>query len=263
MNETNFIDRQIIDNRLKVFLLELFNSSEKNENILCYCILIELKNELLEENFFVSIINEIEKKGGFLNFSNFIENFKIEFDNECKVNKSIYSRIVNKDTFETYVGSFAFNTPKISEAKIKAFGWSTGNGVVWITPKKELNKLIQSVKSKDKANTAIDYVGFPRDIGDIHFIKIDYSPNFDECVFQSNSSNAYWWAEYILFLSFKKDSGYGLTYNDNGVIFAKEQVHKKSYYYDDFFEASYLGKTSKSTKINDTILEEAKRRFYL
>ena len=158
------------------------------------------------------------------------------------------------------------------EEKIEDKGWSGKKGIVWVTPREELEPIIEHSKSNPfPADDVCDYVGFGRteDYADtkefgkpyLEFIVINYSEFFDDDVYQPNSSNADWENDFILFISYKLLDGFGRTYNKMGKDCAKEQIHQTSHYYDDNFEAIYIGEMSVDVFNRDIILEEAFKRL--
>jgi hypothetical protein len=252
------------DGNLKTFILDCYNSTDLKHQLYALCILIEIKFELLPIEHFEEVVKNILNNGLNINFQNFIKARANTYSAECKINKPIYSRVVNKDTFVGYIGDFKFNQPYIDSEKIKINGWSTRNGTVWITPKKDLEYVINNAFDNIyRANEVCDFLGLPREFDDVEYLKINYSPNFSECVFQPNSSNVLWHYNYILFLAYKKEDGYGRTYNENGYPFGREQVHSKSFYFDNAFNVEKIGLVSEKHPINDNIINEAKKRLEL
>ncbi|MEA5258229.1 hypothetical protein VB264_10600 [Arcicella aquatica] len=262
MKVIQYIQKKIDDNDLKSFILDCYKSSEIRHQLYALCILIEIKFELLPIEHFNDVVKSILSKGLALNFQNFTKERANTYSSESKIDKPIYSRVVTKDTFNGYIGDFKFNEPYIDFEKIKINGWSTRNGTVWITLKDELNNVINnSIDNIYKANDVCDFLGLPREYEDVEYFKINYSSNFNECVFQPNSSNVLWHYNYVLFLAYKKDDGFGRTYNENGFRFGREQVHSKSYYFDNEFNAEIIGLISEKYPINDNIINEAKKRL--
>ncbi len=233
----NYINRKITCNSLKKFLINLISSVEINEKLLCLCILIELKNSLLDEVVYCKIIDYVKSLGLTVSYETFTDNITIVF-NEKYLKRIKFSRVVTYPVYEKYIGSFRNNRFEINEQKIKDYGWSTGNGVVWVTPQSEIATIISNAKPKRfPADDVCDHVGFARTKSFantrsprkpyLEFVVVNYSDKFDEDVYQSNSLNANWKADDILFVSYPKLDGFGRTYNENGVVFAKEQVHEK------------------------------------
>ena len=261
----NHILNNIISSELREMLFSFLSAKNINENLLAICILIELKYSLLEESHHIDVINELKNKKLDINFKNYTEHRNIEMTIEyLEEFKPQYSRVVDKVTFDVYIGSFKFKSPIIDKYKIERNGWSSRNGIVWITPKEELDRVLMDATYKDyPANDVCDFLGFPREESDIKYIKIDYSLNFPEKIFQPNSSNRLWHYEYNLFIPYKQFDNFGRTFNQNGLEFAKEQVHSKSVYYDEHFEALDIGKSSAKYPVNDQIIELAVNRLEL
>ncbi len=250
------------DGELKTFILNCYNSTDLKHQLYALCILIEIKYELLPIEHYKDVIETISSKGKTLDFQNFTAERTNSYSSECISGKPIYSRVVTKDTFVGYIGDFRFNEPYIDFDKIKRNGWSTKNGTVWVTPKDELDDVISKTYDNTyKANEVCDFLGLPREYDDVEYLKINYSSKFNDCVFQPNSSNVLWHYKYILFLAYKKEDGFGRTYNENGYKFGKEQVHKKSFYHDDEFNAEKIGVISEKYPINDKIIYEAINRL--
>ena len=93
---------------------------------------------------------------------------------------------------------------------------------------------------------------------------INYSEDFPDDFYQPNSTNAGLQNPEALFISYNNDDGFGLTYNENSVEYAKEQIHKKSTFFDGKFKAIYIGKISVDTGFTrNEILNQAKARLRL
>ncbi len=283
-----YIKDTIVENKLQETLIQLISSKEKNEKLLCLCVLIDIKNGSLNEN----------------DCSNFCKDCS-SIDDNCTLynkkmslicrnsqsNKSTFAKIVSLTGFVAYIGKvkhlskkrqikknlsdkidLEIDSKKIREEK----GWSGPLGVAWVTQKEKLTEKIRdSELEKFPANNVCDFVGFsrkpdgkllttsPKQSGE--FVVIHYSDKFCEKVYQPNSSNANWFDIDILYLSYKKYDGFGRTFHENtlkGRDFAKEQVHEKSNYYDDNFKAFHIGKASEDTDFNrDNMLDEAYYRL--
>ena len=93
---------------------------------------------------------------------------------------------------------------------------------------------------------------------------VNYSEDFNEEVFQPNTSNADFNFIDILYISHLSRNGFGKTYNENNITFAREHIHKKSHYFDDNFNAQYLGEISEDSSFTKSkILKEALSRLGL
>ena len=268
----NYINNKITNNHLRNFLSKLILSSKINEKLLCLCILIELKDCLLCEDNFSNIIDDIKSTNLDVDYETFTDYVSIVFAEEyatpCK-----YSRVVSLTDFETYIGSYDHSSLEIDEEKIRNNGWSSGNGVVWITPYHDIINVIHSSKQKTySADDVCDHVGFARtkelentkslQKTNLEFVVIHYSEQFNDIVYQPNSLNANWKNINTLFISYPKLDGFGRTYNENQIVFAKEQVHETSFYYDDSFEAFNIGKMSVDLLFTRSgILQEAFNRL--
>lgn len=258
----HFISAYVKSPELKGFLEQLYTSTSTNEQLLCMCLLIELKYQLVDEHVLVDRINDLKLAGQPLDFTNFTLNRPIHFSNEYKGTKITYSRVVDKRTFDNYIGSFKFKRPFVEGAKIAMNGWSTRNGIVWVTPKSEIAEIWSiAKKQRETANMICDHLGFPRDMQDQYYYRIDYSPDFPEKIFQPNSSNRLWHYPYNLYLSIMDLDCFGLTYNENKVTPAREQVHSRSHFFDNKFTAEYLGRATKKMPVNERIIEMAKERL--
>jgi hypothetical protein len=173
-----------------------------------------------------------------------------------------YSRVVGIETFKTRIGSIKSKSFRIDPSKIRINGWPSLNGIVWVTPTKKINEIWENSKTKTfSANDICDYLGFPRDEPDKEYVKVDYSPDFPENLYQPNSSNRLWFYKFNLFLSHPFTDNYGVTYNENGITFAKELVHEKSTFVDDKFLAHKIGRASTRFPIHDNIIVEARKRL--
>lgn len=261
-----YIAKNIKDLRLKEFLLELDNSLNINERLLAHCIAIELQSSLTEERILIETFKVIDFKSVKLDFSTFTnqDNRKIHLSKLLVGNRIPYSRIVSKPTFRTRIGSMRYKSFRIDNDKIMQRGWPNGNGIIWVTPTVKINEVWEKSKSKKfPANDICDFLGFPRNEPDNEYVKIDYSPDFTGDLYQPNSSNRRWIYEYNLFLSNPYTDNYGLTYNENGVPFAKELVHEESSYVDDKFSAHNIGRSSTRFPIHDNIINEARKRLGL
>ena len=281
----NRINTTVKDDALKKFLVKLIKSDVVNENLLCLCILVDLKYFLLEENQYVTIINDIISLGIIVDFHNFTNAFildrtKIIFacDYSCHscCDRKPFSRTVDLNTFNLYIGGYDHEPSRlrfreeleISEDKINTAGWSSGNGVVWVTPSHKVNWILDIAETDAyQADKICDHVGWARtdvffDKTGGHFVLINYSEDFDDKVYQPNSTNAGFQYPDTLFVSYNNDNGFGLTYNENSVEYAKEQIHEKSSFFDDKFEAIYVGEMSVDTGFTRSdILDEAMARL--
>lgn len=258
----NFFDDYPNSSRLKEFVKCLVASSEKKENQLGYYILMELSFELLDIQHFNDILDKISSQQTSVTFNSFITNRPNITSNECLLSDILYSRVVAKDAFHEFYGGFDFDEPYINNEMVKSNGWSTRNGIVWVTPTNEINSLIETLKNKTNiSDTVCDYLGIQRQVDDVEYYKIDYSPNFKDCCFQPNSSNILWCYDNILFIPYKKYDFFGRTYNENGVIFAREQVHAKSFFVDEKFHVSSLGQATKGQGVYENLILEIKNRL--
>lgn len=263
-----YIDRHIVEPRLNAMLKSFYQSGRLNEQLLCVCILIELKHDLIELSNLIDTLDELEKKGLDINFKQFTRH-RAKFHSEEHIGvKPRYARVVDGDTFKNYIGSWKHKDPEVDDlmeidpGKIEDNAWSSGNDIVWITPKQDIDRIWARCKTdEDSASMICDHLGFPRDEGDRKYVKIDYSPHFDEQTFQPNSSNRLWHYEYNLFVPFKKLDRFGRTFNQNQVDIAKEQVHVRTTFYDNEFSAVFLGTSSEQHPVNDRIIVEAKKRL--
>lgn len=284
------IESEIKNSQLKSFLLKLIASRIKNRNLLCLCILIDIRYDLLKETDYVAIITTIKP----LNFSQFVKSFVYDFKKGIYTNISFscefsghrcfaresYSRILDLDSFEAYVAGIAHDVKKlkfkdnlhIDKKQIKKEGWSGGNGTVWITPTDLIEMVLVDTDGDEyKANKICDYVGFPRtkklftmhsSINPGHYVMINYSEDFNAEVYQPNSTNAKFENPEMLFISYNKDDGFGLTYNENYPEFAQEQIHQKTKFIDDKFKAVYVGQISIDKKFSRKgILSQAMKRL--
>ncbi|WP_422081460.1 hypothetical protein [Ulvibacterium sp.] len=264
MDITIELKKYIKDSWLRQSIQSLYENGKKNEKLLTFCLLIEIKHGLVGIDNMKRVFELFSKNSILVTAKNFGENREKVFSEELKDNKPQFARVVDKDTFKNYIGTFrSRKIPRIDKKKIvdEGKGWSTKNGIVWITPKEELDIVFENCKTeRHPASTICDYLGFPRE-ENLEYVQVNYSPNFPDSVFQPNSSNRLWHYEYNLFISHKKLDGYGRTWNPNSILFAKELVHKKSMYFDNLFKARYLGESESKFPINDTILDEAFNRL--
>lgn len=187
-----YINKNIKSSELKKFLLKIALSKEISHRLLCCCILIELKNNLITKDDLTSTIDYLKTNGLDINFNSFIKNREQKFSKKQKGRKKQYTRIVDKTTFENRIGSFRNRSAKIDRKKIAINGWSTKNGVVWVTPLDELILIWEKCKNKKyPADDILDHLGFPRD-EEGFYVRINYSPDFPEETYQPNSSNRLW-----------------------------------------------------------------------
>lgn len=257
-----YIDSKIHSSELGNLLKIFIKSKNLNEQLYGHCLLIELKFGLTSENILNDLINELKRNSLTINCENFILRRNTEFSNKFNDSKPQLARVVDKSTFVGYVGSFKFNKkPTIDKIKISLNGWSTRNGIVWVTPKDEIDTVWHKCKNNSSpADDICDHLGFPRDRNQ-EYIKIIYDKIFPEPLYQPNSSNRLWHYEYNLYISHNNKDSFGRTYNQNSVPFARELVHKKSYFYTDKFQAIPLGRSSVKLPINNNIISEALSRF--
>jgi hypothetical protein len=266
---SSYIRSNVSNARLKKFLMSLISSTEVNEKLLCLCILIDLKYDLLKEDDY----SEVCKEGKSCCTADYETLMPKVFSNYHKENTS-YSRVVPLESFKTRMGSFKNESIWIDRDKIEKNGWSSADGIVWITLRKEIEEIIENSKGNEfSANDVCDFVGFARDYNRIatssprtqskEFVVVHYSDNFNDCVFQANSSNADWAFLSTLFICYDKKDGFGRTYNENGIRFGKERIHRTSYYFDDKFVPVRIGSASQETLTRDGILDEASDRLGL
>jgi hypothetical protein len=264
---------------------------EKGQSIdlqLAGCIAIDIKYGLIDTFEYEKIILEFVNNFtlyNILDFHGFIQNRYTKkncFSNICKPNPNIENiRILREAIFDKFYSStykYKSSTPKkykIEGSLIRKYGWSGGKDIVWITPFDEFEALLSSfVTDGERANAALDYVGFPRDqniimtgsplTGGIDtYLYIKYPRSFNDICYQPNATNADWSNIKVLYVSYNKAyNGYGKTYNTNGQIFAKEQIHGKSFFWEDkAFEAHRIGQPSISSTDKSNIFAEILKRF--
>jgi hypothetical protein len=282
MDETSvikYIRDNIVDIELQKTLIQLISSKEKNEKLLCVCLLIDIKNGSLNESdcsVFCKDCSSIDDNCALYN-----KKMSVICRNN-QSNRSTFAKIVSLNGFADYFGKVKHLSKKridleIDSVKIREeTGWSGPMGVAWVTEKEKLlEKITKSEHEPFPANNVCDFVGFSRKPDGklltttpkhlMEFAVIHYSDKFCEKVYQPNSSNANWFDKDILYISYKDDDGFGRTYHENTLNkrdFAKEQVHEKSNYYDDNFKAFHIGKALEDIGFNrDKILDEAYYRL--
>jgi len=266
----SFINLTITNTDLKKFFNKLVHSDKINEQQLCLSILIEIKFGFTTERKYIDIIDYIKTTKIPISYQSFAEYLNEHRfygnEHECKIQ---YSRVVTKRSFNSYYGSFKNNNSyEIDEEKITKYGWTSGTGIVFVTPKHELDIIIVSCKHEEyPANMVSDYLGLLRTESDKRicnddflYLKIDYSKYFRDKLYQPNSSNIDWLLE-NLFLTCRKPDGFGRTFNENGVEFAKERIHKKSHFFDGYFRMKQIGKFSIIDSIKGEIIDEAIKRL--
>ena len=281
------IDRLVSDLSLKEFLAKLVLSDNDNQNLLCLCILIELNYSLVEQNHYVTIINDIASRGTIVDFDSFTGTFISDIDkiifacdysfHSC-CDRQPVSRTVDLNGFNLYIAGYDHNPGRlrfreeldISESLIRANGWSSGNGVVWVTPSSKINQILDIAEhDTHQANKICDHVGWARSIDFLrktggHFVLINYSEDFPDEFYQPNCTNAGLHNPEALFISYNNDDGFGRTYNENSIEYAKEQVHKTSISFDKKFKGIYIGKMSVDLGFTRSgILQEAMTRLGL
>jgi len=191
-----------------------------------------------------------------------------------------YSRVISKTVFDKFISNSGrrrytkykhLQKLEISKTKILKAGWSGFNDIVWITPYELLMNEINKTEPQNVPSIVLDYIGkqkYPNTgslmkSGNPEFVLIKYSSKFPDKCYKPNATNGdipLNSLDYYLYISYKKEDSFGRTYNDQKIPFAKERIHEKTFYYDDEFEAYYLGElTVFDTKI-DNIIDEAIKR---
>jgi hypothetical protein len=241
------------------------------------CIAIDIRYDLVEVDEYDSLLTKFIlafPRVTLHDFHHFVQSHYLPkncFSKSCGNNSIENIRILRRESFERYYGdssSVKYRGSKgsyaLDKSKILANGWGGKKDIAWITPYDEFEKYISRLaNSTDRINFALDYVGFPRDShlivagspasgGIDEYVCIKYPASFSEPCFQPNATNADWSDVLVLFLSYNNVDGHGRTYNENGVAFAKEKIHYKSYFWDDAFKAFWLGRptANKTTKAN-------------
>ncbi len=288
----DYIISKGFNNNLSSFLSELIKTDIVNENLLCLCMLIDMKYILLQEKQYLDVINKLIKGGKKVDFNSFISSFsKHEEMLFCceSPRAENYSRVISQSVFFAYIGDIkhkprggTFFKPNqkltISKVQVKKRGWTAIKDIVWITPSLEIKEIISN-SSSNPANDVCDYVGFDRNMelyeaaDNGQFVIIHYSEKFDEEVYQPNASQGKWLDESTLYISYEIGTGFGKAFNKNtGRNNAKEQIHIGLKYdtfndsdfgkiFKDFyatFKAEYLGQISVDTLFDrNIILDEA------
>ena len=267
------IDANIGSTPVKSFLVDLFRSPDTNRRLLCLCLLIDIKFGLLAETDVSRVIDDLISRAILVNYDNFVDSLPKLFRGKF-VSRVRVARVISKPVYLSYVGSFSHRGLIIDAAKITTFGWSSGTGIVWVTPERELNDVImRSASSPFPADEVCDHLGMARTPNlastrsprepYLEWIAITYSPHFPDDLYQSNSSNAFWKNPDLLFVSFRRLDGFGRTFNEVGVGVAREQVHERSFYFDSEFHAESVGKMSVYAPPRVNILTEAFNRLAL
>lgn len=282
-----YIDKNKKD-KFSSWVNELKNGSFDDKRLLC-CLGIEVKNHLVNIQSYVKIFNAMDYDSSINQkeiFDQTVTNNKdLQFFSDEGFNpedeKPIYTRIVNIDTFITTILNKSYpNDDKkyyddevlISEIERNDLGslallneGHPNRNNVWVTPLVKINEIIDYCTDKllNRADIIINCIGMPFDVNKLKFIYMEYPEIFREEFYQSCAVNAIWGREDGLFLSYKKDDGFGRTRpcdGDNAINRLKEQVHKSlNVKYE--YNIKYLGEATSINHDTTNIVGEAIERY--
>ena len=268
------------DNGIKV--VELLGSGNDVEKRLLVCIAIDIKFELINNEQIVRVLNDtniLDCKDNLLEcYDSLVDKHKVFTSNIATKAKSKLVRVMKSTSFTKYY----FNRIKpnglqlettdelrkqIERENLTQFYMhnnSIGKGnLVWVTTLKELIHILD--KNNETANNVVIRLGLSVDESDNNeFIYIEYPENFDEKLYQPSNFSNNWRDENSLYISYKKNDGFGRTRSRIGDLYdkgMKETVHNSINERKYKYNIKYLGIFDNFDKDISNFVSESINRF--